>query len=697
VAGIMHVNEPTGAPNRLAGETSPYLLQHAHNPVAWYPWSDAALTAARRENKPILLSIGYSACHWCHVMAHESFEDPQTAALMNELFINIKVDREERPDLDKIYQIAQQMLTQRSGGWPLTMFLSPADGQAFFGGTYFPNEARYGMPAFADIIRRVAQYYSENTEQIRTQNAELRRAFEQMLPPRPPAGLVLDGTPISAARDQLAASFDARFGGFGAAPKFPHPTSIETCLAAWRSTAHSDAPDLHALYMATLTLTRMAEGGIYDQLAGGFCRYSVDDFWMIPHFEKMLYDNAALLANYAQASLATAEPLFARVAQQTADWLLRDMHSSEGCFYSSLDADSEGHEGKFYVWQKRAVEAALSAGEFAVLSRRFGLDREPNFEGEYHLHGFQSVAEIAAALKRSEGECETLLDSAREKLLPIRERRVRPGRDDKILTAWNALTIRGLAIAARAFSRVDFAAAARRALDFMCDKLWTEGRLVATWKDGRARFAAYLDDYAFLADAALDLLQTRWHGPHLEFLRALLEVLLTHFEDRAAGGFFFTADDHERLIHRSKSFADDAVPSGNGIAAAVLIKTGFLLGETRYLDAAERCLKAGWTSMQRAAQAHVSMVTALDLYLHSPQIVIVRGTAAAAEDWVTRLGRGYEPKRLSFAIPNDAADLPDALGSKRAHAGTVAYVCTGTVCSAPIPDFGVLLRRLRGQ
>src|SRR3984885_283474 len=358
--------------NHLAEETSPYLLQHADNPVEWYPWGEAALRKAEQENKPILLSIGYSACHWCHVMAHESFEDLGTAALMNELFINIKVDREERPDLDKIYQVAQQMLTHGSGGWPLTMFLTPRQ-QPFFGGTYFPKEARYGMPAFPDLLRRVAQYYREQGAEVAAQSAQLQAAFTGLVP-QAAQSVTLDESPLTAARTALERSFDADFGGFSQAPKFPHPGSIERCLRHWYGTAGDTSPDLKALYMATLTLTRMAEGGMYDQLGGGFARYSVDARWMIPHFEKMLYDNGQLLCKYARAALATGEPLFARIAAQTADWLLRDMRAPHGGFCSSLDADSEGHEGRFYAWTRAQVQALLTPAQYAAFAPRYGLD-----------------------------------------------------------------------------------------------------------------------------------------------------------------------------------------------------------------------------------------------------------------------------------------------------------------------------------
>ncbi len=680
--------------NRLAAETSPYLLQHADNPVDWYPWGEQALHEARQKNKPILLSIGYSACHWCHVMAHESFEDAATAALMNELFVNIKVDREERPDLDKIYQVAQQLITQGSGGWPLTMFLTPDEQAPFFGGTYFPKEPRYGMPAFRDLLRRVAEYYRDHGAEIGRQNEQLKLAFASLAPQPAPDGLTLDDSPLREARAALERSFDARFGGFSQAPKFPHPGSIERCLRHWYGTAAETSPDLKALYMATLTLTRMAEGGIYDQLGGGFSRYSVDGQWTIPHFEKMLYDNGQLLCEYARASLATGEPLFARIAGETADWVLRDMRSPQGGFYSSLDADSEGHEGKFYVWTPSEVQTLLGPQEFAVSSRRFGLDRSANFEGEWHLHIAETIDAVAAALGESAASVGALLESARAKLLKARELRIWPARDEKVLTAWNALMIKGLAIASRVLHRPDLAEAATAAVDFIRHTLWRDGRLLATYKDGRAHLPAYLDDYAFLADALLELLQVRWRASDLEFARQLTDVLLLQFEDAKDGGFFFTAADHEQLIHRSKSFSDDSVPSGNGIAASVLCRLGYLLGELPYLDAAERTLRAAWPTLQQYPQAHMSLVNALQDSLAPTQILIIRGDAPDAERWSASLGGLYAPTRMIFAIPRDAAGLPPALAAKRASGGTVAYVCTGMTCSAPLTDLAAIAREL---
>jgi uncharacterized protein len=691
-----HLN-PDGTPkytNRLIGETSPYLRQHAHNPVDWYPWGEEAFTRALAEGKPIHLSVGYAACHWCHVLAAESFEDEATAHVLNQLYVNIKVDREERPDVDRIYQIAQQMLTQRSGGWPLTMFLTPDDRRPFFGGTYFPKQARFGLPAFGELLLRVARFYREHEAELRQQNEALMSAFAQLDPPPPADAVELGDAPLRVCRQTLERTFDPRFGGFGGAPKFPHATSLELLLREWRADADSDTPDLHALYMSGLTLRRMGDGGINDQLAGGFCRYSVDEHWMIPHFEKMLYDNGSLLAVYADAYVATGETFYGKVAAETADWVRREMQSPEGGFYSSLDADSEGHEGKFYVWNRDELRAALTTEEYAAFAPRYGLDREPNFEGQWHLHVFRSVEDIASTLDRPPDGVESALASAKEKLLRIRERRIRPGRDDKILASWNGLMIRGLAMAARALGRDDLADSAGRALGFVRRTLWRDGRLLATYNDGRAHLNAYLDDYAYLADAVLQLQQVRFRADELGFARDLLEVVLRHYTDESAGGFFFTSDDHEHLIHRPKSFGDDATPAGNGVAAFALQRMGYLLGEGRYLEAAERTIRAGWPLMERYPQGHTSLLMALEELLSPPEIIVLRGDPQTIDSWRRELAKVYSPARMVLAVPADAPDLPAAIAEKTARGAAVAYVCRGNVCGEPIASFPDLIEAL---
>ena len=692
---MRHLNSD-GTPkytNHLASETSPYLRKHAHNPVEWYPWGREALERARRENKPIHLSVGYSACHWCSVLEKESFEDEATAKILNDNFINIKVDREERPDIDRIYQIAQQMLTQRGGGWPLTMFLTHDDRRPFFGGTYFPKEARHGLPAFKDILQRVAAYYRDHSAELRKQNEALMAAFASLTPPPAGPDSELTDAPLAACRAQLARSFDPRNGGFGGAPKFPHADMIEWLLRHWRASAQAPEPDLQALHMATLTLRRMAEGGINDQLGGGFCRYSVDEYWMIPHFEKMLYDNGALLAAYAHA-VHVGDALYGRVAHETADWVLREMQSPQGGYYSSLDADSEGHEGRFYVWDREEVRAALTAPEFAVFAPRFGLERPANFEGRWNLFVAASPEDIARQVKRTPEDFKALIATARAKLLAVRATRVRPARDDKILTSWNALMLRGMAIAARALGREELAASATRALDFIRATLWRDGRLLATAMEGRAHLNAYLDDYVYLADAILELQQVRFRADELSFAQQLLDVVLQRFADDAAGGFYFTSNDHETLIHRSKVFGDDATPAGNGIAASVLLRLGHLLAEPRYLAAAERTLRAAWPVITQYPAGHVSLLGALEELLTPPEIVVLRGEARTIEGWRVALAKTYAPHRIVLAIPADAGDLPPALADKTPRAGPVAYLCRGSTCSAPIDSLDALSEQL---
>ncbi len=672
--------------NRLIHETSPYLQQHAHNPVDWYPWSAEALDKARREDKPILVSIGYSACHWCHVMEHESFEDEDVARVMNELFVCIKVDREERPDLDKIYQTAHQVLAQRPGGWPLNMFLTPDDQMPFFGGTYFPKTPRYGMPGFIELLRHVAGVYTQKRDAIREQNASLRDIFARLQPEGPAPGVHPGPEPLDQAQAELQRQFDARWGGFGSAPKFPHPTSIELCLHHWEKSARLGSEDAQALRMARDTLAAMARGGLYDQIGGGFCRYSVDERWEIPHFEKMLYDNAQLLSLYADAWLATGDSLFQRVAVETAEWVMREMQSPDGGYYSALDADSEGHEGKFYVWTVDEIRALLTPEEWETVERRFGLKGTPNFEGWWHLNVRADYATLALERQCAETEIAALLASARGKLFAARERRVRPGRDEKILTAWNGLMIQGMARAGRLLGRPDFTASAGRALDFIRARLWRDGRLLATHKDGKSHLNAYLDDHVFLMQGTLELLAARWCGEEFDFARALADTVLEHFEDESHGGFYFTGDDHEKLVYRPKPAADDAIPSGNGVAALALLRLGHVLGDLNYLHAAERTLEALYSTIRQQPSVHGALLLALEELLDPPQTVVLRGTPEAMQSWQTIAGRHYRPHRLVFAIPDNAENLPGVLAERKAVHGVAAYVCAGHACQAPVTN-----------
>jgi uncharacterized protein YyaL (SSP411 family) len=669
-------------PNRLAQETSPYLQQHAANPVDWYPWGEAALAAARQQDKPILLSVGYSACHWCHVMAHESFEDAGVAAVMNELFINIKVDREERPDLDQIYQAAHSLLTRRNGGWPLTMFLMP-DQTPFFGGTYFPKTARQGMPGLIDLLPQVAAAYRDQRDEIDKQNAALRAAFAHTLPPATTAG-ELSAVPLDVALRELKNIFDETDGGIGAAPKFPHPAELEFCLRR-----AADVRDDYALGMARLTLTKMAEGGIYDQLGGGFCRYSVDAHWTIPHFEKMLYDNGPLLRLYSDLWLTERQPLYAKVVSATAAWVMREMQSPEGGYYSSLDADSEHVEGKFYVWMPEEVKALLTADEYAVVEPHYGLDVRPNFEHEFwHLRVAKPLAVVAKRSGISEERAQALLDSARAKLFAARAARVHPGRDEKVLVSWNALMIKGVARAARVFDNPAWLASARNAVEFLRTTLWRDGRLLATYKNGKAHLNAYLDDYAFLLDALLELLQHDFRTADLAWARELADVLLEQFEDRQLGGFFFVSHDHEPLLYRAKSGRDHATPSGIGIAAVALNRLGHLAGEPRYSEAAERTLRAFKTLLEQEPVAHTSLCAALEETLAPPTIVILRGGDSA--EWQREINRRYLPHALVLAIPAGVTGVPAAL-DRPVSKNVNAWVCKGVTCLPPIADCATLI------
>jgi hypothetical protein len=660
-------------PNRLSGETSPYLQQHAANPVDWYPWGEEALERARKEDKPILLSVGYSACHWCHVMAHESFEDDAVAAVMNRLFVNVKVDREERPDIDQIYQTAHQMLAQRAGGWPLTMFLSPR-GVPFFAGTYFPRAARYGMPAFPDLCERIAAIWREKRAEIEAQNAEVLDAFARSVARSPGRREEFSAEVIGAMLDNLRASFDAQYGGFGAAPKFPHPTDLELCLRKGE------------LEIARVTLARMCDGGIYDQLGGGFCRYSTDARWTIPHFEKMLYDNGPLLGLLADAWVLGREPTFARCAAETAGWIMREMQSPEGGYYSSLDADSEHEEGKFYVWGREEIAALLTPAEYEAAAAHYGLDQPPNFENRHwHLRVNGPIGDA------------NLVRAAKQKLFEAREKRVRPGRDEKILVSWNALAIRGMAHAGRVLGQPEWIASARGALDFIRAKMWRDGRLLATYKDARAHLKAYLDDYAFLLAAVLELLQERFDANDLAFGCRLAEVVLEQFEDAGAGGFFFTAADHEQLVHRPKPPHDNATPSGNAVAARGLGRLAAITGDARYARAAERTLELFYPQMRDYPAGFAAMAIALDEALQPPRTLILRGRAEALPAWQAELSREFLPDLTVLALRDGLAGLGAVLDKPPRPEPVNAWLCRGVTCLAPMSDLVHLKKTLKEQ
>ena len=694
--------------NNLSTETSPYLLQHADNPVQWYAWGEEALKLAREQDKPILLSIGYSACHWCHVMAHESFEDAEVAAVMNAHFINIKVDREERPDIDQIYQTAHSMLSQKSGGWPLTVFLTPNQ-EPYFTGTYFPKSAKYQLPGFADLIPRVAAYYHERKEDLVVQNAQLSDALKRSIP-APSSTLSANKTTLKLALTMLESNFDFEHGGFGSAPKFPNPADITLLLhqAAsnsndlYQSSADNSAATLplqkQAEAMALQMLSAMANGGIYDQLGGGFCRYSVDERWNIPHFEKMLYDNGQLLFLYCDAWQVSKDARYHKVVEETVAWLVREMTGNQGAFYSSLDADSmdeHGHseEGAFYVWQPDEVKKLLTPEEFAVALSCFGFDRAANFENPHT--GFTGWHPYLARLPEQD-EIVTLM-TVQTKLFKARENRARPNRDDKILTSWNALAIKGLARAGRVFNRPDWVAFAQNAVDFIREKMWVNEQLLATCKDNgfgnyKAHLNAYLDDYAFLLDALIELMQADYRAVDLSFAEDLAEALLENFESEH-GGFYFTSHTHEALIHRPKQGYDNATPNGNGIAAVALQKLGHILGAPRYLLAAERTLKAFDNLMINNPAACATLCHALKEFLSPPTLVIIRGEASKMAAWRHEINKNYYPHHLFFFLDESVMQMPPTLQRKFTK-NVNAWVCKGVVCTPIVDDLRELVKIL---
>ncbi len=667
-------------PNRLAFETSPYLLQHANNPVDWYAWGTEALEKARREDKPVLLSIGYSSCHWCHVMAHECFEDAEVAAAMNRLFVNIKVDREERPDLDQIYQSAHQLLTQRGGGWPLTVFLAP-DQTPFFAGTFFPKTPRYSLPGFIQLMESVARAWRERRGEIEAQGEAVRQALAQS-EPAGAAALPQDGRAIEAARDDLARSFDPLWGGFSRAPKFPRPSELFLLLRQDNARARE---------MALFTLRKMAEGGVRDPLGGGFFRYSVDERWAIPHFEKMLYDNGPLLHLYADAWALTGEDLFRDAASGIAEWALAEMRAPGGGFYSALDADSEGVEGKFYIWTRQEVQALLTPEEARVVLPYFGFDLPANFEhSTWNPLISGPLDDLAQRLGLTLDEARRSLETARAKLFAARNERARPGCDDKVLTSWNALMVKGLAHAGRVMQRPEWIAAAFGTADFLRQTVWRDGRLLASYKNGEARLNGYLDDYAFLLDALLELMQADYRPTDLDWAKALAEALLAHFEDTCDGGFFFTSHDHETLIHRPKPGYDQATPAGNGVAAFALQRLGLLLNDSRFITVAERCLAHFYPAIAQQPVAYPGLLEVLDEALHPPRLIVLRGPKPGLDAWVSALALNLTTRDLLLALPNGLA-LPDALNKPESDT-VMAWVCSGQTCQPPVTECSLLIR-----
>ena len=686
--------------NRLATETSPYLLQHAHNPVDWYPWGEDAFVKAKAEDKPILLSVGYSACHWCHVMEHESFENEQIAGLMNRLFVNIKVDREERPDVDEIYMNAVQMLTGR-GGWPMTVFLTP-DGKPFYGGTYFPPEDRHNIPAFPRVLAGIAQAYREKPADVAKSTAEILSRLEQ-LAQRQQTTRPLDVSVLEKTAEGLAQHYDETHGGIGQAPKFPNSSVFSLFLRQAHATGkkrkrvpHLPVEGGHAssfqryLNMTTHTLRKMAQGGMYDHLGGGFHRYSVDERWLVPHFEKMLYDNALLARLYLEGYQASGDPFFRQVVEEILAYVEREMMSPEGGFYSTQDADSEGVEGKFFVWDQDEVMRILGDDVGEIFCRYYDVTDVGNFEHKNILHPTLEMAQLARLFQRDVDETTQLIARAKDTLFAVREQRVKPGRDDKILTSWNGLMISAFAEAYKVLGHPGYLEVARRSIHFVQTALCREGRLLRSYKDGQAKFNAYLDDYACFSAALLDVYEATFEPEYLDRAVAFTDVLLARFWDAQEGGFFFTSSDHEALISRSKSAFDGSVPSGNSVAVSVLLRLYYATEKQDYLTKAEMLLRLFYDALEQNPFGFSNMLCGLDFYLRRPQEIVLLGDPADTETkaLLHNIHASFIPNKTLLCF--DPAQPPQRgvpgllAGKTRIDDKLTAYVCHNFVCSLPV-------------
>ena len=669
--------------NRLASATSPYLLQHQHNPVDWWQWGPEALATAKRENKPILLSVGYAACHWCHVMAHESFEDEATAKVMNELFVNIKVDREERPDIDQIYMQALHLIGEQ-GGWPMTMFLTPT-GEPVWGGTYFPKDSRYGRRAFVDVLQEVARLFREEPVKIEQNRAALKAQLEEKARPQGRATIGL--RELNGAAKQIGNAFDTVHGGLGGAPKFPQPMILEFL---WRAGMRTDDP----LFFQTVehTLAHMCEGGIYDHIGGGFSRYSVDEQWLVPHFEKMLYDNAQLLPLLALAWRQSGMALFAERARETVGWLRREMVTGEGAFAASLDADSEGEEGKFYVWSLAEIEAILGpdAGDFAA---QYDVTPGSNFEGHNilnklkHLPRSMTEGWQAAFAAERHPEAAARFSMLRGKLLKERDKRIRPGLDDKVLADWNGLMIAGLVEAGILLDEPSWLEMARRAFDFIARQMTRDERLGHSWRAGQLLLPGLASDYAAMIRAALALYEATGEGTFLERALGWQGELDAHYADSETGAYFLTADDADDLVVRPHSTTDDAIPNANGLAAANLVRLAALTGDHQCRQKADRLIEGIISAQPRNLFAHVSLLNALDLRLRGAEIVCTGPDAEAFAQAALKLP--YLDRIVLRAPSADALSPTHPAQEKlKAVSGSAAFVCVGETCSLPVtaPD-----------
>ena len=675
--------------NRLFGESSPYLLQHAHNPVEWYPWGEESLQKAKSENRPIFLSIGYSACHWCHVMAHESFEDEEIAKIMNENFINIKVDREERPDIDDIYQRVSQ-LAIGTGGWPLSVFLTP-DQKPFYVGTYFPKYGRYGMPGFGTILGQLAEAYKTKRQEIDSATVEFLQALEHSAKDvQQPRGVILDRSILDEAAVGLLHMSDPVYGGFGQAPKFPNPSNLLFLLRCYDISGLNRYKDF-----VMFTADKMAAGGIHDQIGGGFARYSTDQKWLVPHFEKMLYDNALLVQVYAELYQISGDEKYLEVVEKTLEYVRREMMSPENGFYSAQDADSEGEEGKFYVWSKQEISNSLGDETIArIFCEYYGVGQAGNFEGKNILNIRSSFADLSLKYSRPPEMLKRIINDASSRLFEIREKRVKPGRDDKMLTAWNGLMISGFAKGFRVTNNKLYLEIAKNTIEFIESRVTRDnGRLYRTFKDGISKLNAYLDDYAFYVNALLDVFELDSNPIYLEKAIKYTDFMLQHFWDPVDCTLYFTSDDHEQLIVRTKSLYDLAVPSGNSVAASDLLRLYHLTQKNDYLEKAEQIMKAGATSSAENPFGFGQLLTAIYLYVKKPIEITVRTTDNIGEGqkmarWINKQ---FMPNAITAIIENQSQlsrlqEYPFFSGTNSARTSQTDYavICRNFTCSVPI-------------
>jgi len=657
--------------NRLKNEKSEYLLQHADNPVDWYPWSEEAFDQAEKENKPIMLSIGYSACHWCHVMAHESFEDDSTAELMNANFINIKLDKEERPDLDKIYQMSQTIITGKTGGWPLTVFMTP-EKFPFFAGTYFPDTERHGLPGFKDILLRVMDFYKNQRDDISKQNIQIKNIFETLNKTKETKNIVNEDL-LNKVKSELISSIDRVHGGFGSAPKFPHVNNLDFLIKT------AEKNDKETLELIELTLTRMTCAGIYDHLKGGFFRYSVDELWMIPHFEKMLYDNGPMIDILCNAYKITQNSLYLDKINQTCQWAIEEMQDKQGGFYSTIDADSEHVEGKFYVWTDEELKDILNTNELKLFKEIFVVYDKPNFEGKYHLHVTKTNQECYINNKNS-------ADLICAKLLKIRNERVRPTTDKKMLVSWNSLLMLGLINAYKITGNNNYYNSAKKCFDFIRNNMWVNNKLYACYHD-KPCFNAYLDDYAFLSKACIEFLKIDWNERDFGFLENLTDSLINNFQDKENGGFYYTSDTHEELIYRPKSYMDESLPSGNSIATEVLSELYELTGNSKYIKAVDASISSAADSINRSKFSHCSLYLAAPNIKISKKLIIIRCELEKIDEYKKNIYALNIMNDNIYFIANNENVTIKGIKEKINQGRFTAYVCQNNTCSEPIKDY----------